>query len=107
RILGTIRDVTKIRKIEAELRESAKHQGELAAIVANSDDVIVSKDLNGIITSWNDAATRLFGYSPEEIIGTSILRLIPEHLHSDEKTIIENIRAGRRVEHFQTVRLAT
>jgi PAS domain S-box-containing protein len=106
RILGTIRDVTEIRKTEADLRESAKHLGELAAIVSSSDDVIVSKDLNGIITSWNDAATRVFGYSPEEIIGTSVLRLIPEDLHSDEKTIIESIRAGRRIEHFETVRLA-
>jgi PAS domain S-box-containing protein len=106
RLLGTIRDVTKIRDTEAELRESARHLGQLAAIVSTSDDVIVSKDLNGIITSWNGAATRVFGYSPEEIIGTSILRLIPEHLHSDEKTIIENIRAGRRIEHFETVRLA-
>jgi PAS domain S-box-containing protein len=105
RILGTIRDVTKIRETEAELRESAKHLGELAAIVASSDDVIVSKDLNGIITSWNEAATRVFGYSPEEIIGTSILKLIPENLHADEKTILENIRAGRRTEHFETVRL--
>jgi len=106
RILGTIRDVTEVRKTEEELRETAKRIGELAAIVASSDGVIVSKDLNGIITSWNDAATRVFGYSPDEIIGTSILRLIPEHLHSDEKTIIENIRAGRRIEHFETVRLA-
>lgn len=106
RILGTIRDVTELRKTEEELRESAKRLGELAAIVASSDDVIVSKDLNGIIASWNEAATRVFGYSPEEIIGTSILRLIPEHLHSDEKTIIESIRAGRRIEHFETVRLA-
>ena len=68
--------------------------------------MIVSKDLNGIITSWNDAATRVFGYSPDEMIGTSILKVIPEKLHSDEKTIIENIRAGRRIEHFETVRLA-
>ena len=87
-------------------RENAKRLAELAAIVSSSDDVIVSKDLNGIITSWNDAATRVFGYSPEEMIGTSILKLIPEHLHSDEKRIIENIRAGRRIEHFETVRLA-
>jgi PAS domain S-box-containing protein len=86
-------------------RENAKRLGELAAIVASSDDVIVSKDLNGTITSWNDAATRVFGYSPEEMIGASILKLIPENLHSDEKIIIENIRAGRRVEHFETVRL--
>jgi PAS domain S-box-containing protein len=106
RILGTVRDVTEIRQTEEELRESSKRLGELAAIVASSEDVIVSKDLNGIITSWNDAATRVFGYSPEEMIGTSILKLIPEDLHSDEKTIIENIRAGRRIEHFETVRLA-
>ena len=105
RILGTIRDVTTLRKNERILRESTKHLGELAAIVASSEDVIVSKDLNGIITSWNDAATRVFGYSADEMIGSSILKLIPEHLHSDEKTIIENIRAGRRVEHFETVRL--
>jgi PAS domain S-box-containing protein len=105
RILGTIRDATEIRKAEAEARESAKRLSELAAIVASSDDVILSKDLDGIITSWNDAATRILGYNADEMIGTSILKLIPEHLHSDEKTILENIRAGRRVEHFETVRL--
>jgi PAS domain S-box-containing protein len=105
RILGAVRDVTKLRENERALRDSAKHLGELAAIVASSEDVIVSKDLNGIITSWNDAATRVFGYTAEEMIGSSILKLIPEHLHSDETTIIENIRAGRRVEHFETVRL--
>ncbi|MGC2401563.1 MAG: PAS domain S-box protein, partial [Acidobacteriaceae bacterium] len=77
----------------------------LAAIVDSSEDVILSKDLNGIVTSWNAAASRLFGYSAEEMIGQSILKLIPEHLHSDEKVILDNIRAGRRVEHFETVRL--
>jgi PAS domain S-box-containing protein len=78
----------------------------LAAIVDSSDDVILSKDLNGIITSWNAAASRLFGYSAEEMIGQSILKLIPDDLHDEEKGIIEHIRAGRRVEHFETVRLA-
>jgi PAS domain S-box-containing protein len=106
RIMGTIRDVTEIRRTEEALLESTKHLGQLAAIVDSSDDVIVSKDLNGIVKSWNAAATRVFGYSPEEMIGQSILKLIPEHLHSDEKIIIENIQAGRRVEHFDTVRLA-
>jgi PAS domain S-box-containing protein len=105
RILGTVRDVTEMRTAAAEQRDSAKRLNELGAIVASSDDVILSKDLNGIITSWNDAASRVLGYNAHEMIGTSILRLIPEHLHSDEKTIIENIRAGRRVEHFETVRL--
>ena len=105
RILGTVRDITELRKAEEELRTSAKRVGQLAAIVESSDDVIVSKNLDGIITSWNAAATRVFGYSAEEMIGASILKLIPEHLYSDEKTIIESIRAGRPVEHFETVRL--
>ncbi len=104
RILGTIRDITDLRKTEEEMQNNAKRLGELAAIVASSDDVILSKDLNGTVTSWNDAATRVFGYLPEEMIGASILKLIPEHLYSDEKTILENIRAGRRIEHFETVR---
>ena len=89
---------------EQMLEDSSKRLGELAAIVESSDDVIVSKDLNGIIRSWNRSATRLFGYSADEMIGKSILKLIPEDLHSDETTIMENIRAGRPVEHFETVR---
>jgi PAS domain S-box-containing protein len=112
-VLVICQDVTRevaaaqeLRKSQQGTRESAKRLGELAAIIASSDDVILSKDLNGTITSWNDAATRLFGYSPEEMVGASILKLIPEHLHSDEKTILENIRAGRRIEHFETVRRA-
>jgi len=106
RILCTIRDITELRRAEETLRDSAKRLGELAAIVASSDDVILSKDLNGIITSWNDAATRVFGYSPDEMIGASILKLIPKDLHPDEKIILESIRAGRRIEHFETVRLS-
>ncbi len=105
-LLGTEDQRTEDRLFEKErmLEDNSPRLGELAAIVESSDDVIVSKDLNGIIRSWNAAATRVFGYSADEIIGSSILKLIPEHLHSDEKTIMENIRAGRRVEHFETVR---
>ncbi len=106
KILGTIRDITELRKAETELRENAKALAELAAIVANSDDVILSKDLNGIVKSWNAAATRVFGYTAEEMIGSSILKLIPEHLHSDETLILGNIRAGKSIEHFETVRVA-
>lgn len=86
-------------------RETAKRLAELAAIVDTSQDAIISKDLNGIVTSWNDAAVRIFGYAAHEIIGKSILTLIPPNLHDDEKRILESIRAGRRVEHFETVRL--
>src|ERR1700733_8791378 len=104
-ILGTIRDITEVKRDQEALQNSSKRLAELAAIVESSDDVILSKDLNGIITSWNAAAKRVFGYSPAEMVGSSILKLIPEHLHSDEKTIIESVRAGKRVEHFETVRL--
>jgi PAS domain S-box-containing protein len=104
-ILGTIRDITDIKKGQEVIQNSSKRLAELAAIVESSDDVILSKDLNGIITSWNAAATRVFGYSAEEMLGASILRLIPEHLHTDEKTIIESVRAGKRIEHFETIRL--
>ena len=105
-LLGTKHQKTEDRLSENEqmLEDSSKRLGELAAIVESSDDVIVSKDLNGIIRSWNAAATRLFGYSADEMIGSSILKLIPEDLHSDEEMILESIRAGRRVEHFETVR---
>jgi PAS domain S-box-containing protein len=88
---------------ERQIAEEAMQR--LAAIVDSSDDVILSKDLDGIITSWNPAARRLFGYSAEEMIGQSILKLIPEELRDEERRIIESIRAGQRVEHFDTVRL--
>ena len=85
-----------------------KHADELnqrlAAIVESSDDAIVSKNLNGIITSWNKAAERLFGYIAEEVIGKSILILIPDDRHSEERMIIERIRRGERVEHYETLR---
>jgi PAS domain S-box-containing protein len=87
-----------------EQKEAQDALLQLAAIVDFSDDVILSKDLNGIIKSWNTAASRLFGYSADEMVGQSILKLIPEDLRDEEKRIIESIRAGRRVEHFDTVR---
>jgi PAS domain S-box-containing protein len=104
-ILGTVQDTTRVKENEQALQDSSNRLGEFAAIVDSSDDVILSKDLNGIITSWNAAAARLFGYRAEEMIGSSILKIIPEQLQSDEKTILESIRAGRRVEHFETIRL--
>jgi PAS domain S-box-containing protein len=76
----------------------------LAAIVESSDDAIVSKDLNGIVLSWNQAAERMFGYTAEQMIGSSIRRIIPDDRQSEEDTVLASIRAGRRVEHFETVR---
>ena len=76
----------------------------LGAIVESSDDAIVSKDLNGIVTSWNTAAERLFGYTADEMIGQSITRVIPPERLSEETFVLGQVRAGRRVEHFETIR---
>jgi PAS domain S-box-containing protein len=79
-------------------------QARLAAIVASSDDAIVSKDLNGTIMSWNSAAERLFGYSAEEAIGRPITMVIPDDRLSEEVEVLTRIRAGLSVEHFETIR---
>jgi PAS domain S-box-containing protein len=76
----------------------------LAAIVQSSDDAIISKDLNGIVTSWNGAAERLFGYAAEEILGESIRKIIPQDRQSEEDEVLAKIRRGERVEHFETIR---
>jgi len=77
----------------------------LAAIVESSDDAIVSKDLNGIVTSWNPAAEKIFGYTAREMIGRSITTIIPPELEDDEKRILATIARGMRIEHFETVRV--
>lgn len=76
----------------------------LAAIIEGSDDAIISKDLSGIIRSWNPGAARLLGYRSEEMIGRPITVLIPADRIDEEPHIIEEISRGRRVEHFETVR---
>ena len=75
---------------------------QLAAIVDSSDDAIMSKDLNGVITTWNFAATRMFGYLPDEIIGKSVLTLIPEDQSGNR--ILRKVTSGQRIEHFETRR---
>jgi PAS domain S-box-containing protein len=76
----------------------------LAAIVQSSDDAIISKDLNGIVTSWNTAAEQMFGYSATEMIGASIRRIIPADRQSEEDHVLSQIRQGLRVDHFETIR---
>jgi len=87
-----------------ERKRSEEAALRLAAIIQSSDDAIVSKGLDGIITSWNGGAERIFGYFAEEIIGKSIMLLIPPDHQKEEEAIIERIRRGQRVEHYQTVR---
>lgn len=77
----------------------------LAAIVDSAEDAIISKTLNSIICTWNDGANRMFGYTAEEIVGKSILTLIPPELHHEEDEILAKIRAGQRIEHYETTRL--
>ena len=76
----------------------------LAAIVESSDDAIVSKDLNGYVQSWNAAAERMFGYSASEMVGQHITVIIPRDRRAEEDHVLNEIRHGRRVEHFETVR---
>jgi PAS domain S-box-containing protein len=76
----------------------------LAAIVESSDDAIISKTLDGIITSWNRGAERLFGHTAEEAIGQSIMILIPEDRHDEEEMILGRMRRGERIEHYETIR---
>jgi PAS domain S-box-containing protein len=76
----------------------------LSAIVDSSDDAIISKDLNGVVTSWNKGAERLFGYTAAEMVGQSITILIPMDRQDEEPKILSRLRRGERVEHFQTVR---
>jgi len=81
-------------------------QATLAAIVNSSDDAIISKTLDGIITSWNPAAAKMFGFTENEAIGKHISIIIPRDRLDEETMIIENLRAGKKIDHFETIRIA-
>jgi PAS domain S-box-containing protein len=98
-IVVVFRDVTD--------RKRAEHEHAwLAALIDSTDDAVVSKTLDGIVTSWNAAARRLFGYEPEEIVGKPITTIIPRELHAEEDGILARLRCGERIDHYETIRVA-
>jgi PAS domain S-box-containing protein len=98
-MFGIVQDIT-----DRKAAEEASQR--LAAIVESSDDAIVSKDLNGIVTSWNSCAEKMFGYTAREMIGRPITTIIPPELRDDETRILATIARGQRIEHFETVRMS-
>jgi PAS domain S-box-containing protein len=89
---------------EAALRESEQQLRWLASIIESSDDAIISKNLDGVITSWNSGAERVFGYSASDAIGQPITLVIPQDRQSEEREILTRMRRGERIDHFETVR---
>jgi PAS domain S-box-containing protein len=89
----------------ADFRGAELAQARLAAIVESADDAIISKTLEGVITSWNKGAERIFGYTAEEAVGRSVTMLIPPDHLDEEPAILARIRSGERIEHYETVRV--
>jgi PAS domain S-box-containing protein len=102
--VNTLVDITERYEAELHIRESEARYRDLAAIVEFSEDAVLTKDLNGFITSWNDGARRLFGYDADEVIGKSVTVLIPAERHDEEPTILDRIRRGERIDHYETIR---
>ena len=93
-----IQDITERKRAETALVR-------LAAIVESSDDAIISKNLNGVITSWNAGAQRMFGYTEAEVLGQSITTIIPPELRDEEAGILQRLRAGEHIQHYETIRV--
>ena len=109
RFIGIIEDITDRKETEQALGEARAQTYEirnnLAAIVESSDDAIISKTLEGIICTWNYGAERMFGYTPQEVIGKSVTLLIPPNQIDEEPAILDKLRHGQRIDHYETVRM--
>ncbi|HYC36505.1 MAG TPA: PAS domain-containing sensor histidine kinase [Usitatibacter sp.] len=102
---GNIIGASKVARDITQQQRNDRALAHLAAIVASSDDAIISKDLDGRVTSWNLGAERLYGYLAEEMLGQSILKVIPPEIMHEEETILSRIRSGQRIQHYETTRL--
>lgn len=98
KIIGTIQEITDRRKAE-------ETQKLLSAIVSSTDDAVISKSLDNLVTSWNQGAERLFGYSAKEMVNQSISKIIPQEKHEESMSILEKLRAGESINNFETVRI--
>ena len=105
-VSGGVSALLRVLRGNREERVDVLSRSRLAAIVESSDDAIVSKNLDGFIQSWNRGAERLFGHTAGEVVGKSITLIIPPELHTEEAAILERLRRGERVDHFETVRVA-
>lgn len=101
---GVIIGVSKIARDITDRLSAEVNSKRLSAIIESSDDAIISKDLNSIVTSWNESAVRIFGYEAEEMIGQSILKIIPQDRLDEEPKILSQLSQGIRVDHFETIR---
>ena len=116
-VLSAIRDISDRKRIEAELRRAhqelerrtteqiGEYRSQLASIVDSSEDAIISKKLDGTILSWNRSAERMYGYGAKEVIGRSITMIAPKDRPDEIPGILERIRRGERIEHYETVRV--
>ena len=101
---GTIIGASKVARDTTTIQAAERASAYLSAIIESSDDAIISKDLNGFITSWNKSAERIFGYTAEEVIGRHITLIIPAERLKEEDKILTTLKTGNRVDHFETLR---
>jgi PAS domain S-box-containing protein len=104
-IYAVARDISERVRFESEKIRMESERLRLSEIVDSASDAIIRKDLNGVIESWNNGAERLLGYTAEEMIGNNIHRIIPIERLDEEDWILERIRQGESIEHFETVRM--